>query len=358
MWLLALARPPGLSNNGNMAIQDTATRLHDIVRERTAESGVAQAGCCGGTGEHPAVDPPAGAPDSAVCPDTREPCPTPLTAAEVLATFRAEAETWSLDHNGDTIHGRTFGEGPPLYLLNGVLGTHELHVLLAWVLREHFRCILFDWPPERIARRGAGPAIAPFVEDLMRVADFHGDEQFPVFGTSFGGQIALAAMQSRPERIARAVLHGAFASRRLSVFERLLVRSGRWSPGTVRRLPLFEAILRQNHRPWFPPFDAARFRFLVDETGQTSIRTAARRVDALRRTDLRPGLGEIRQPVLLVRTEGEGAVSSAAHDLLTASLPNATSEWLHTCGQLPHLTHPHRMAKLLRSFLLEAAPIS
>lgn len=342
------------TNNGSMAIQDAAARLHDIVRERSVEGGVAPVGCCGGTGEPMADDEGAAPADSVVCPETREPCPTPLTAAEVLATFRAEAEPWSLDHNGDTIRGRTFGEGPPLYLLNGVLGTHELHVLLAWVLREHFRCVLFDWPPGRTVRRGAEPAIAPFVEDLISVADFHGDQQFPVFGASFGGQVALAAMQSHAGRIERAVLHGAFASRSLSWFERLLAWSGRRLPGRARRLPLFESILRQNHLPWFPPFDAARFRFLVDNAGETSIRTAARRVDALRRTDLRPRLGEIRRPVLLVRTEGEGAVSSAAQDSLAAGLPNATSEWLHTCGQLPHLTHPHRLAKVLRSFLLEA----
>jgi pimeloyl-ACP methyl ester carboxylesterase len=73
--------------------------------------------------------------------------------------------------------------------------------------------------------------------------------------------------------------------------------------------------------------------------------------------DLRPDLPQIRQPVLLVRTEGEGAVSAACQEELAAALPHAKSEWLHTTGQLPYLTHPHRLAKLVKSFLVnESSP--
>jgi pimeloyl-ACP methyl ester carboxylesterase len=340
-----------------MVIQDAAERLHEIVRERNAALGAAADACCGGSAEtrEAATLASDGGP-AAVCPDDREPCPTPLTASEVLARLRQEAPLWSIDRAGRAIHGRTFGNGPPLYLLNGLLGTHELYVLLAWVLREHVRCVLFDWPANGPrAPRGREP-IAAFVEDLFGVADFHGDDRFTVFGTSLGGLVALAAMLDQPPRIERAILHGSAGARRLSILERLLVRAGRLLPGTLAGVPFHAAILRQNHRPWFPPFDAARFQFLLDDAGSTRTRTLAGRANVLQRTDLRPRLRAIHQPVLLVRTEGEGEVSARAQEELAAALPDARSEWLHTCGQLPHLTHPHRLAKVLRPFL-NAAPL-
>ena len=41
------------------------------------------------------------------------------------------------------------------------------------------------------------------------------------------------------------------------------------------------------------------------------------------------------------------------HEELEAALPHARSEWLHTTGQLPHLTHPHRLSKLVREFIVQ-----
>ena len=82
---------------------------------------------------------------------------------------------------------------------------------------------------------------------------------------------------------------------------------------------------------------------------------AAQRAAALQSFDVRPQLPSVTQPVLLVRTEGEGRVAARCHDELQAALPTVQSEWLHTCGQLPHLTHPHRLAKLLKPFFHEKA---
>jgi hypothetical protein len=35
-------------------------------------------------------------------------------------------------------------------------------------------------------------------------------------------------------------------------------------------------------------------------------------------------------------------------------LPNARTEYFAGCGHLPYLTHPHRVATLLREYLLPA----
>lgn len=61
-------------------------------------------------------------------------------------------------------------------------------------------------------------------------------------------------------------------------------------------------------------------------------------------------LREVHQPVLIVRTEGEGRLLTDGAEALAAGLPHARVEWLHSAGQFPHVTHPHRLVKLLRDF--------
>ncbi|MEX0717675.1 MAG: alpha/beta hydrolase [Planctomycetaceae bacterium] len=286
---------------------------------------------------------------SAVADEPREPCPTPLDWREVLAEFRAAGDPWEIDFDGSAISGRTIGAGPPLYFLNGLVGSHETYALLAWLLREEFRCVLFDHPAPRNGSR-TRDAMIEHVRALSAIADAHGDVRFDVFASGFGGLVALAAMAKEGNRVRRAAIHAGFAHRRLTLAERTLIRLGRWCPGRLRHVPMLRTILRANHLPWFPPFDQSRYDFLESDALATPIRDAAARADALRSCDLRPRLAEIDVPVLLIRTEGEGAAATAAQQELESGLKHARSEWLHTTGPAAFLTHPHRVAKLIREF--------
>src|SRR5690606_19929921 len=112
----------------------------------------------------------------------------PLAWQEVLGGFHSEGDPWELDFGDGTISGRTIGSGPPLYFLNGLLGSHEIFCLLAWLLRDSFRCVLMDHP------RFVNPKGARTIDDrgraIFAVAHAHGDERFDVFASGFGGQIA------------------------------------------------------------------------------------------------------------------------------------------------------------------------
>lgn len=310
----------------------------------------------------PETGPPVARPDSAGSSDdspisatlagtgtaVEEGCPPPLEWQEVLREFHRQADAWYLDRGRFRISGRTFGSGPPLYLLNGFTGTHELYALLVWLLRDRYRCVLFDYclPPGR-----AGLTLDDLADDLIAVSEASGDERFDVFAPSFGGLIALDAMRRHPQRIGRAIVQGGFAHRDLSRFERFLIRACRYHPGKLRHLPLRGIIQKQSHRRWFPPFDQTRWRFLYDNTGAMPLAGLARQAALIRDGDLRPMLSKIRQPVLLVRTEGEGAILEKCCGVLSAGLPDAKEEFMHTTGQFPYLTHPHRLAKVIRGFL-------
>jgi len=275
-------------------------------------------------------------------------CPPPLAWEEVVGEFHRQSEAWYLDRQAYRLSGRILGSGPTLYFLNGFTGTHELYALLVWLLRDEFRCVLIDYPSP------AGPHLTlhGLADDLVAVADTCRDQSFDLFAASFGGLVALNAMHRHPDRIRRAVLAAGFAHRRYSVAERMLVRLCGYAAIPLGRCPLRTTIQLQNHRRWFPPFDTTRWNFFSDNTGATRLTDLAQRAALACDADLRTVLPNIRQPVLLVRSEGDGEVLESCSQVLAGSLPDVRLEPMHGTGQIPFLTHPHRLAKALRSFLL------
>jgi pimeloyl-ACP methyl ester carboxylesterase len=275
-------------------------------------------------------------------------CPPPLEWQEVLREFHRQADNWYLDRPHVRISGRTLGNGPPLYFLNGFSGTHELYALLVWLLRDDYRCVLFDYALP--AARGQ-TTLDDLAGDVAAVADAAGDRQFDLFAPTFGGLVALTAARRFPERVGRLVLQGAFARLALAPVERLLIRLCLVHPGRLRHLPGRSVVQRASHRRWFPPFDQTRWQFLADNTGSVRLADLARRAAIVRDTDLRTTLHDVTQPTLLIRTEGQGRGLEACCTELAGGLPHAQVEWLPETGLFPYLTHPHRLAKLIRGFL-------
>jgi pimeloyl-ACP methyl ester carboxylesterase len=278
----------------------------------------------------------------------QEACPPPLAWVDVLAEFHKQADAWYLDRPNYRLSGRTLGSGPPLYLLNGLSGTHELYSLLVWLLRDRFRCVLFDYAAPAAVKR---TTLDDLADDLLAIADTCHDQQINLFASSFGGLVALGALHRHPQRFRRAIIQAGFAHRSLSGFENLLVNVCGRLAGRLRHFPWRSSVQRYNHRRWFPPFDATRWQFFSDNTGNVRISELARRAAIVRDCDLRPILPAIHQPVLLLRSEGNGNLLDSLNQELSCGLPHATLESMNDTGQIPFLTHPHRLARIIPAFL-------
>jgi pimeloyl-ACP methyl ester carboxylesterase len=280
-----------------------------------------------------------------------EACPPPLVWQEVLNAYRADSQPWEVDRGSRTIVGRVWGQGPPLYLLNGFVATAEMYALLVYLLRDTFRCVVFD-TFNRPAHRSR-PSIQDQSEDVLAVADHHGDASIRLFAASSSSPVAIRTALDHPDRVSGMILQHGFARRRLSFVERLLAgvyqNSGR-SLGTLRWR---RRVQEMNHRRWFPPFDGTRFEFLLETTGGIPLRDLAQTARAVHAVDLTSDLPRVACPVLLLRTEGQGVLEAVGHEQLEKHLPHVKSEWMHSTGLHPCLTHPHRVAKLLKTFLLE-----
>lgn len=277
-------------------------------------------------------------------------CPTPLAWSEVLAVVREGRREEDILCGEAPVRVWRFGAGPKLYLLGSTAGDSDLFVLIAWLLREERTCVAMDWPegvetqsPERAVERCAGI--------VRQVIEQQQDGPVLVFGTGFGGLVAMRLAADASEVVNRVMVQGAAPGMRWSWFERLMLSLGRHLPGQLGRLPGWGRLVEANHRCWFPPFDQERWGFLKANLAGTTIRRFVSRLRAFDNASLREQAARVARPVLIIRTEGEGAAWTTAQEELAASLPDVRVEWMHSAGHFPHVTHPHRLVKVFREFL-------
>lgn len=290
-----------------------------------------------------------------VRPAAPEACPPPLLWQDVRREYLARSTSTTVDSAAGPVAVRTWGAGPVLYCLPGFTSPAELYGLMIWLLRDEFQCVTIE-PAEISKSPGRSASQTPmqqYVEMLRAVIQAQGVTKYSILGANFGAAWGLAMARAEPGSISRLILLHGFAHRRLSWSEWALKTACSFSRRTLSQFPGRETFQVQNHRRWFPPFDETRFQYFLDASGEIPLREVARRAHAVMLFDLRNSLSQILVPTLLVRTEGEGRVATTLQDELSRGLPNVRQEWLHNTGQLPYLTHPHRLAKLIRIFHAE-----
>lgn len=300
----------------------------------------------------PSSSPASTSPIDAASPPPGEGCPTPLAWAEVVAAFESEGHLEEVPFAAGTISARRLGTGRPIYFLNGASGDSRLFALTAWLLREEFECIVVEYPrfTDSIPPRDYLPRT---VDGLEALRTRLGHSSAAVYGAMFGGLVAAEWLKATPApALTCGILQTPTIATPWTWLERLLLGTGRRLPGRVTSLPGWKPLQERNHRDWFPPFDPTRWDFLLGNLSETPIRDLAIRMRSTGAA-IDADLSKIRQPVLLIRTEGEGRGHTQHAEELQARLPNARTEWMHTAGHLPFLTHPHRLVKLIRGFLAD-----
>lgn len=294
---------------------------------------------------------------ASLTPPPPEACPPPLAWQEVLEGVEQQGHPFTFSAGGVDLEGISLGEGPAIWFLNGFAGDRQLYALLAWLLRDRFRCVLADarWS------EATKPSLlrSHLAECYVAAFDAVGKPRPTLFGTSFGAQTALSILASAPGAVSAAVIHEGLVQRRPSMTERLLAWGASRSAKRLGEVPNWPQIQEANHRRWFPPIDPSRWQFLLDNLGATPVR----RWSAMARAAAAPELTvdqlrDIQTPVLLLRTEGDGPVATAAMNQLLVHLRNAREETLHTSGHFAFLTHPHRVAKLVAQFISDVSSTS
>lgn len=252
------------------------------------------------------------------------------------------------------------GSGPPLVLVHGwSLGAGVFHGMPGAVTAG--RRVL---APE-LRGHGASPLPGPFTlgdlaDDLARLLEELDLGGASLLGWSLGAQVALAALPRIRRRVSRLAL--------VSATPCFTLRDD-WPHGVPARA--LESLALRVRRD--PPSAVARFfdgMFAGGELdGEARARAAALRaaiplpepaaalagLEILATADLRPALGAVDLPALVIHGERDPVCPAGAGRALAAAIPGARLVELPGAGHAPFLSCPEAFAAAVGPFLAEAA---
>ncbi len=254
------------------------------------------------------------------------------------------------------------GSGPTVALLHGWGLNLRVWDGLAAALGDRFRIVTVDlpghgrseWLPERSSLAAQAEQVHAAVSAIA--------ETYSLLGWSLGGQIALHLAADPPKAIVAAIdrLVLIAATPRLSA-------GPDWPHGAApERLAEQAADLRTDYRRTVGDFlelqvrgsaggEAAltRLRAALFAHGEAHPAALAQGLALLRATDLRPLLGGILQPALVIAGQYDRVTLPAASRALAELLPDARYVEIRRAAHAPFLSHLPQVTPLLTEFLRE-----
>lgn len=245
------------------------------------------------------------------------------------------------------VHSVSFGQGPATIV--GVAGSFA-----SWEIWEpSFERLSANWRVVAFDHDGVGETKVPVdeitherhVETLLSVLDAQDVDRCVIAGDSGNAAVAIAAVLEQPERFDGLVVVNGHAWG----FDRPEVRQ---FIGGLRSQ--FDATVDFFVDLVFPEPDSEHLKaWLRDIIARTGAEAAAKIIEANLAVDLRPRLGELRLPALVIHGVLDGVSASALDDAreLAALIPDAELALIDDAGHLPLLSRPEIVADHIAEFL-------
>ena len=171
---------------------------------------------------------------------------------------------------------------------------------------------------------------------------------YVLIGDSFGASVALLLAERQPDRLKALVMSGGFAKADVTTSTRLRLRLGKMlgQPGyglTVR----FHVRSLSSH--FDPPGTDEELRQLF--LRHSDAKTFMKRGTLVLKADLRPGLGKVNVPTLILTPEDDRLIGPKSAQELKDGIKLATEEVLKGTGHLLRFTHETAYAEAVDRFL-------
>ncbi len=250
------------------------------------------------------------------------------------------------------VHYEVFGHGRPVLFLHGWLGSWRYWLPTMEYVSEHFRTYSFDfWGFGDSRRERPKESITAYSEQVIRFLDELGIDKVLLVGHSMGGMVALKTAMDHPQRIARVAAVGApivgdSLSWLLKLTDHTFLAEAFARTPWVRR-NLFRLFLGETN-------DSAVHEILDDsvKSSSTTLRLA---VGSMWRTDLRPELGRLTVPNLVVHGGRDQIVHPNQADLF-GHVPQTQVVVMPESRHFPFLDEPELFNYILLRFLQQDAP--
>src|SRR5262245_993433 len=235
--------------------------------------------------------------------------------------------------DGTSIAYSVSGRGYPFVKAANWLSHLEFdHLSPVW--RHWWRELASRYQLVRYDTRGGGlsdwdPAVVSFdawVDDLHRVVEASGVQRFALFGMSQGVSVAVGYAAKYPERVSHLILYGGFVRGAAS----------RNSPQDVERFELMQHLIRVGWGDsqhafrrvfgalFMPDGTSEQFRWFDElQRASMSAKNAAEFHRVAHEVDLRPLLGQIEIPTLVLHASRDAAVPFAESKVLAGGIKGA-----------------------------------
>ena len=255
-----------------------------------------------------------------------------------------------------TVNAAQSGNGPPLFLFHSLLSDRASFDAIVPELAKSCRVIVPELPG--FGRSHAVGGSLAEVADRMAdaVKDAAGGEDAIVLGNGYGGFVALQMAIRHPGIAAKLILAdsgAAFSEPGRDAFRNMAAATkakGLSAITDVAMRRLFAPEFQADH----PALMADRRQAFLN-TDPEVFRAAC---DALAGLDLRPELGGVKIPVLVLVGEHDEATPPPMSHELAAGLPRAHLKIIPGCAHVPQLQSPAVFLEMIGDFLpaTNAAP--
>lgn len=253
-----------------------------------------------------------------------------------------------------TVNAAQSGDGPPLFLFHSLLSDRASFDQVVGELSRSFRVLVPELPGfgQSSQVRGGLAEIADRMAEFVHEAA--GGSEAIVLGNGYGGFVALQMAIRHPEIASRLILAdcgAAFSEPGREAFRNMAAASKAKGLAVITDVAM---------RRLFAPAFQAQHPELMNDRREAFLRTDPEvfraACEALATLDLRPELGKVKVPALVLVGEHDEATPPPMSHELAAGLPNAYLEIIPGCAHVPQLQSPAVFLETIGDFL-EAATV-
>jgi 3-oxoadipate enol-lactonase len=248
-----------------------------------------------------------------------------------------------------TVNAAQAGKGPCLFLFNSLLSDRASFDAIVPRLSQSFRVVVPELPGFGKSQAVSGALVAVADRMAEAVTDAAGAADVFVLGNGYGGFVALQMAIRHPDIATKLILAdcgAAFSEGGREAFRNMAAASSAKGLSVITDVAM---------RRLFAPEFQARHPDLMRDRREAFLRTDPEvfhaACEALAELDLRPQLGQVKVPVLVLVGEHDEATPPPMSRELAAGLPHAHLKIIPGCAHVPQLQSPEVFLEAIGDFL-------
>ena len=240
------------------------------------------------------------------------------------------------------------GEGIPIFLVHGFLGSSIMWVPQINVLKKSFRVITLDLPGFGKSKKvKSQDSITEIAKIILRKLDNIDINKFNLLGHSMGGMIVQEMVKLASDKIIKLICYGTGPIGDI--------------PGRFETIKESRKRLRENGlaitayriaKTWFVNGDKSNFFYLCKKAGKdTTLEAADNALVAMKNWNGLNNLKNIENSTLIIWGDQDKAYNFDQVNTLNKSIPNSKIEIFKDCSHNVHLEMPDLFNKKIVEFL-------